>query len=290
MGCDNSDSCSEQASSKPLAPVIFEYLTGQNKGIIVGHLCCKPNRNALSFAMLKALNDGFDKIKANKNARVLILKSDIQRVFCAGADLKERRAMTNQQVGVFVDALRALMTKLANLAIPVIAAIDGVALGGGLEMALACDIRISTTNSLLGLVETRLGILPGAGGTQRLSRVVGLAKAKEMIFTGSKLSGDQAAKIGLVNHAVEDAYEKALELAKEILKSAPIAIRASKKAINRGFDVDINKGMLIEQHAYAHTIWTKDRQIRRNSGIYRKTRSRLRWRIIMSVCTNFKII
>ncbi|KAI1717559.1 enoyl-CoA hydratase/isomerase domain-containing protein [Ditylenchus destructor] len=240
-------------------PAFFEYKSGEYKGVIVGHLSCRRNRNALSYAMVKALNKKFDDIKNDRNARVLILKSDVSDVFCAGADLRERKTMTVDEIPVFVAKLQALMNKLADLPIPVIAAIDGVAIGGGLEMALACDIRISTPTSLMGLVETRLGVIPGAGGTQRLSRLLGIAKAKELIFTGTKLSGVKAAQLGLVNCAVEDPYIEALDMAKQILKGGPMAIRAAKMAIDRGFDVDLDSAMIIEQEGYAQIVRTKDR-------------------------------
>ncbi|KAI1693285.1 enoyl-CoA hydratase/isomerase domain-containing protein [Ditylenchus destructor] len=242
-----------------IEPVFFEYKSGDYKGVIVGHLSCRRNRNALSYAMVKALNKKFDDIKSDRNARVLILKSDVLDVFCAGADLRERKTMTVDEIPVFVAKLQALMNKLADLPIPVIAAIDGVAIGGGLEMALACDIRISTPTSLMGLVETRLGVIPGAGGTQRLSRLLGIAKAKELIFTGTKLSGVKAAQLGLVNCAVEDPYSEALDMAKQILKGGPMAIRAAKMAIDRGFDVDLDSALIIEQEGYAQIVRTKDR-------------------------------
>lgn len=142
---------------------------------------------------------------------------------------------------------------------------DGVAVGGGLEMALACDIRTAANTAKLGLVETKLAIIPGAGGTQRLARIVGPATAKELIFTSRLLNGNDAYKYGLCNHVVEQnhskdaAFEKALEIATEILPNGPIGVRMAKKAIDHGLQVDLNTGYAIEEACYAQVIPTSDR-------------------------------
>ncbi|KGL85776.1 hypothetical protein N309_00201, partial [Tinamus guttatus] len=140
-----------------------------------------------------------------------------------GADLKEREKMDDAEVGLFVKRLRNLMDEIAALPVPTIAAIDGYALGGGLELALACDLRVAASSAKMGLIETTRGLLPGAGGTQRLPRCIGVALAKELIFTGRQIDGQQAFSMGLVNHTVpqndegDAAYQRALTLAKEIL-------------------------------------------------------------------------
>ncbi|XP_070642632.1 enoyl-CoA hydratase domain-containing protein 2, mitochondrial isoform X8 [Bos indicus] len=183
-----------------------------------------------------------------------------------GADLKEREQMSEAEVGLFVQRLRGLMTEIAAFPAPTIAAMDGFALGGGLELALACDLRVAAASSaVMGLIETTRGLLPGAGGTQRLPRCLGVALAKELIFTGRRLSGVQAQALGLVNHAVAQneegnaAYHRARALAQEILPQAPIAVRLSKVAIDRGIEVDIASGMAIEGICYAQNIPTRDR-------------------------------
>lgn len=148
---------------------------------------------------------------------------------------------------------------------PVVAAIDGTCLGGGLEMALACDIRTVADNALLGLVETRLAIIPGAGGTQRLPRILSPALAKELIFTARIFKGTAAQEMGICNYSVpqndskDAAYLKALELAKEILPNGPIGVRMAKKAIDKGMQVDLSTGYAIEEACYAQVIPTKDR-------------------------------
>lgn len=148
---------------------------------------------------------------------------------------------------------------------PVIGALDGAALGGGLEMALACDIRTAAANAKLGLVETRLAIIPGAGGTQRLPRVLSPSLAKELIFTARVFTGAEAKEMGICNHSVEQnstkdaAFLKALEIAREILPNGPIGVRMAKKAIDKGINVDLTSGYAIEEACYAQVIPTKDR-------------------------------
>ncbi|XP_028318413.1 methylglutaconyl-CoA hydratase, mitochondrial isoform X2 [Gouania willdenowi] len=183
----------------------------------------------------------------------------------SGADLKERAKMHPSEVGPFVSKARALITELGNLPVPIIAAIDGAAIGGGLEMALACDIRIASNTAKMGLVETKLAIIPGAGGTQRLPRVIGVSLAKELIFAARVIDGIEAYRLGLVSHSVEQnncgdaAYQRGLELAREINPQGPIAIRMAKLSINQGIEVDLSTGLAIEEACYAQVIPTKDR-------------------------------
>lgn len=149
-----------------------------------------------------------------------------------------------------------------NLPCPTITVIDGAAMGGGLELALCSDIRIATKEATLALTETSLAIIPGAGGTQRLPRLIGASKAKELIFTADRLNGEQAEKIGLVNHVVDSydkGYEKALEIANKILQNGPVAVRAAKQAINFGMNMDLRSGLELEDGCYAKVIPTEDR-------------------------------
>ena len=186
-------------------------------------------------------------------------------VFCAGADLKERAKMQQEEVGPFVSRTRKLFDELARLPVPVIAAMDGVALGGGLEMALACDIRIASSSAKIGLVETKLAIIPGAGGTQRLTKLIGVSRAKELIYAARILDGDEALNFGIVNYSEKQndqgdaAYKKALQMAADIVRNGPIAIQMAKCAIDSGSDVDIQTGLKIEELCYSRLIPTKDR-------------------------------
>ncbi|XP_016015963.2 methylglutaconyl-CoA hydratase, mitochondrial isoform X2 [Rousettus aegyptiacus] len=182
-----------------------------------------------------------------------------------GADLKERVKMNSSEVGRFVSKSRAVINEIANLPVPTIAAIDGLALGGGLELALACDIRVAASSAKMGLVETKLAVIPGAGGTQRLPRAIGMSLAKELIFSARVLDGQEAKAVGLISHVLEQnqegdaAYKKALDLAREFLPQGPVALRVAKLAINQGMEVDLVTGLAIEEACYAQIISTEDR-------------------------------
>ncbi|XP_025107122.1 methylglutaconyl-CoA hydratase, mitochondrial-like isoform X2 [Pomacea canaliculata] len=222
-------------------------------------------KNAMGRKIMQQFMEGMNQVKFDNAVRCVIIRSEVPGVFCAGADLKERAQMTNAEVSAFVQKLRFSLSELAGLPVPTIAAIDGAALGGGLELALACDMRIAACSAKIGLVETSLAIIPGAGGTQRLPRIVGVARAKELIFTSRVLDGVQAEKMGVVNHVVEQnkegtaAYERALTLAEEIIPQGPVALRMAKLAINQGSEVDISSGLKYEEAYYAQVIPTKDR-------------------------------
>jgi len=210
---------------------------------------------------MNSFREYLHELKFDKDTRVVILRSSDSGVFCAGADLKERATMTQPEVSQFVHSLRSAFTEMEQLPMPTIAAIDGVALGGGLELALACDLRVASSDSKLGLPETGLAIIPGAGGTQRLPRLIGAAKAKELIFTGEVLAAIKAQSLGVVQHVTDagKSYDKALEIARQILPKGPIAIRMAKAAIDQGSGVDLTTGLFIEQACYAQVIPTKDR-------------------------------
>ncbi len=217
--------------------------------------------NAFNFDLLLALKREIDDIRFKRDIRVVIITGAGERAFCAGADLKERATMPEEKVREFIYTIRNLFTDIENLPKPVIAAVNGVALGGGTELSLACDIRIASENATMGLTETRLAIIPGAGGTQRLPRIVGIAKAKELIFTGKRISAQEALSIGLVNKVcpLSELMQECKKMALEICETGPIAIEQAKYAINKGFEVDINTGLAIESNAYWITIPTEDR-------------------------------
>jgi len=171
--------------------------------------------------------------------------------------------MTQPQVNKFLSDLRAALSKLESLPCPTIAAIDGPALGGGLEMALSCDLRVAGAHvSKIGLPETKLGIIPGAGGTQRLTRLLGVSKAKDLIFTGRMLSAAQALQTGLVDYVSEPntlGFDRALELAGEISVNAPLALQAAKRAISRAPELSLEPGLDFERASYEPLLHTKDR-------------------------------
>jgi len=236
-------------------------LTEERDGIAILTLNRPDVMNSFNFAMLNALKEEIEALKFNNNIRVVIITGSGQKAFCAGADLKERTTYSESQVKKFIFTIRNLFTSIEYLNKPVIAAINGVALGGGTELALACDIRIASMNASMGLTETRLAIIPGAGGTQRLPRLIGRGKAKELIFTGRRVSAQEALQIGLVNQIceAESLLEECLKMAAMILETGPIAIEQAKYAINYGLETDLHTGLGIESNAYWVTIPTEDR-------------------------------
>ncbi|XP_017027711.1 methylglutaconyl-CoA hydratase, mitochondrial [Drosophila kikkawai] len=245
--------------------VLVERLEGARKGISVIGLNRPAAKNSFSRGMVETFTEVLDEIKKDNGSRVVVLRSLTPGIFCAGADLKERKGMTPEEATEFVKELRSLLISIEQLPMPVIAALDGAALGGGLEMALACDIRTAASNTKMGLVETRLAIIPGAGGTQRLPRILSPALAKELIFTARVFDGTEAKDLGLVNHVVQQnetkdaAYQQALKLAEEILPNGPVGVRMAKLAIDKGMQVDLATGYSIEEICYSQVIPTKDR-------------------------------
>ena len=220
-------------------------------------------KNSLSKAMLAEFNTAVQSVSMDKSARVVIISSNVPKVFCAGADLKERATMPEDQIADFVAQLRDSFQAVANIPVPVIAAIDGAALGGGLELALACDLRVASENSLIGLPETALAIIPGAGGTQRLPRLVGIAKAKELIFLAKRMNGTEAKEIGLITEVVPSGTSTALIKAKEMAAimctHGPVGMRMAKQALDQGMRGDLVHGLGVEKVSYGQTVPTKDR-------------------------------
>lgn len=236
-------------------------LTNEKDGIMNLILNRPEAMNAFNFELLHALNDHIQNVQFRKDIRVIIITGAGEKAFSAGADLKERSTLPDDKVKEFIDTIRNLFTFIESLSKPVISAINGIALGGGTELALASDIRIASTNASLGQTETRLAIIPGAGGTQRLPRIIGPGKAKELIFTGRRVNAREALDIGLVNSVCEpdQLMDECNKIASMICETGPIAIEQAKYAINRGLDTDIHTGLAIESNAYWLTIPTKDR-------------------------------
>ncbi|MED0659336.1 enoyl-CoA hydratase [Bacillus smithii] len=216
--------------------------------------------NALSKQLLSELKQLLQTIKGQNDIQTVIITGS-GPFFCAGADLKERKGMDEEEVKQAVQQIRSIINEVENVPQPTIAAINGAAMGGGLELALACDIRIAAQDAKLGLTETSLGIIPGAGGTQRLPRLIGKGRAKELIFAARKISGAEAETLGLVEYAVEAerVLEKAFELAKEFVENAPLSLRQAKIAVNKGMETDIMTGLKIEELAYNALLNSSDR-------------------------------
>jgi enoyl-CoA hydratase/carnithine racemase len=217
--------------------------------------------NAVSRDLLASFLNHLQEVSINPSVRVLFLQGAGDKVFCAGADLKERTTMTENEVIHFLDQFRFTCNFLENLPFPTIALLNGDAYGGGLEIALCCDLRIMATESKIGLTETKLGIIPGAGGTQKLTRLIGMSRAMELIFTARRIDGEKAFQLGIAN-AITDRINLSTfkqSYAVEISSSAPIAVRMAKKAIKNGFTQDLILALDIERACYLQTLKTKDR-------------------------------
>jgi enoyl-CoA hydratase/carnithine racemase len=236
-------------------------LVEEKDGVMVLRLNRPQVMNSLNFPLLHAFREQVESTRFKTDTRVIIITGAGEKAFCAGADLKERATLTPEQVKEYIFTIRNLFTAIEFLNKPVIAAVNGIALGGGTELALASDIRIASKNATMGLTETRLAIIPGAGGTQRLPRLVGKGKAKELIFTGRRVDAAEALDIGLVNKICEqdELLDECQKMAAMICETGPVAIEQAKYAINYGLETDLHSGLAIESNAYWVCIPTEDR-------------------------------
>jgi len=216
--------------------------------------------NALNAALLDELSNALDKIAADEDIRVLVLTGAGEKSFVAGADITELATFNALQAKVFAQKGQYIITKLQALAIPVIAAVNGFALGGGSEMAIACDFIYASENAMFGLPEITLGIIPGFGGTQRLPRLIGANIAKEMIFTGKIIPAAEAKEMVMANKVVtlENLMTEVMKTAQAIACKGKVSLRAAKQAVNRGLNVDLATGLDIECDAFAICMASED--------------------------------
>lgn len=216
--------------------------------------------NALNAALLKEFSQALDVIAADEEIRVLVLTGSGSKAFVAGADITELATLNSLQAKTFCRIGHEAIGKLQALAIPVVAAVNGFALGGGSEIALACDFIYASEAAQFGLPEITLGIIPGFGGTQRLPRLIGKNMAKEMIFTGKMVSAGEAKEIGMVNKVVapEKLMEEVMKTAKAMAAKGKVSLRAAKEVVNRGMDVDLATGCSIEIDAFALCMASAD--------------------------------
>ncbi|MFI7098178.1 enoyl-CoA hydratase/isomerase family protein [Streptomyces sp. NPDC050161] len=221
----------------------------------------RPPMNALDIATQDRLHELADEATRRDDVRAVVVRGS-EKVFAAGADIKEMQAMDHPAMVVRSKALQDAFTAVARIPKPVVAALTGYALGGGCELALCADFRIAADNAKLGQPEILLGLIPGAGGTQRLARLVGPSKAKDLIFTGRHVKADEALSIGLVDRVVPAAevFEQAHAWAARLAKGPALALRAAKEAVDGGLEADLDTGLTIERTWFAGLFATEDRE------------------------------
>jgi len=238
-----------------------ETLLVENRGAVRIVTLSRPDRlNALSRQLVAEIGEAARAAGADRSVRALVV-TGAGKAFCAGADLKERQTMTLDDVREFLGLYRASFRDLDRCPKPVVAAINGLAFGGGLEVALCCDLRVADPAAKMGLTETRLGIIPGAGGTQRLPRVIGVARAKDLVLTGRHVGAEEALSLGLLSRvsAAGQVLEAAIALATQCAEGAPIALACALEAIDDGTEAPLQTGLDLERDAYLATLVTKDR-------------------------------
>jgi methylglutaconyl-CoA hydratase len=235
----------------------------ERRGSIALVMLDRPERmNALSRALVARFGEIGRELATQDDLRLVIVTGAGSKAFCAGADLKERAGMSRDEVRALLLAYESELGWLETCAVPTIAAINGAALGGGLELALLCDLRVAVQHAQLGLPETSLGVIPGAGGTQRLPRLLGEARAKELILRAARLTAPEALILGLVNQVMPSNDDFVLEVmswAEPILNGAPLAIRAALRAMRGAATRELREGLALERAAYEQCLNSEDR-------------------------------
>jgi len=239
----------------------MEWIVEERREVELWTIDGVARRNSLSRAMMAQLLMELGRVRETR-ARCVVLTGAGDRAFCAGADLKERVGMSEDEVHAFHRDLRGALRAIERAPQVFLAALNGAALGGGLELALACDLRIMASTAEVGLPEVGLGIIPGGGGTQRLPRAIGVARAKDLILTGRRLRAEEALAWGLVSRVVppERLREEALVLAEAVARNAPVSLRQAKRAIEEGQGVPLEEGLDLEHRMYEECIGTRDRR------------------------------
>jgi len=241
---------------------IGKQILVERKGSVAWVTLNRPEaRNALSRDVNIRLAEIAYELDHDDDVRTVVITGAGDKAFCAGADLKERKGIPAAESSSYINAIATAITDIGSMRKLTIAAMNGSAYGGGLELALACDLRIGVEGSELGLTEVRLGIMPGAGGTQRLPRLVGEARAKELILLGRRISIARALEIGLVNQVTSRAqFHAAIEaILAEVAGCAPLSIVAAKSAIERGYSLPLDQGLQVEREQYEVTLYSEDR-------------------------------
>lgn len=242
----------------------YQFLKSEIRegGVCVLTVSAPKSLNALNSRILSEIDYFASNIDLS-SIKALILTGDGEKAFVAGADIAEMKDKTDAEALEFSKLGAAAFKKIEDLPIPVVAAVNGFALGGGCELAMACDIRIASTNAKFGQPEVGLGIIPGFSGTYRLPKLVGPSYAKELIFTGKLIDAQEALRIGLVNavYPLEELMDKAMELVKMMLKNAPYAVAAAKKCINDNYDMSADDAIAYENLYFSRCFATEDQKI-----------------------------
>jgi len=239
-------------------------VTTKSEGICTVKINRPDKLNAMNMDVAKELIKTFEELGKDDNVKVIILTGEGDKAFSAGADIEYMSKITPTESEEYAKLGQLVTATVENVKQPTIAAVNGFALGGGCELAMSCDIRIAANTAKMGQPEVTIGIPPGWGGTQRLMRIVGIAKAKEIVFTGKMVKADEAREIGLVNQVVESSslMDETMKMAKTIASNSAIAVRMSKVAINKGRNADLDTGLGIELLAWRNCFTHPDREER----------------------------
>ena len=238
--------------------------TSKDEGVCVVKINRPTKLNAMNIDVAKEIISTFEQLDKDDSVKVIVLTGEGDKAFSAGADIEYMSKISADESEVYAKLGQEVTATVENVSKPTIAAVNGFALGGGCEVAMSCDIRVASENARMGQPEVTIGIPPGWGGTQRLMRIVGIAKAKELVYTGKMIKADEAKEIGLVNNVVplESLMDEVMAMAKIIASNATLAVRMSKTAINKGRNADLDTGLGVELLAWRNWISDPDREKR----------------------------
>ena len=238
--------------------------TSKDEGVCVVKINRPTKLNAMNIDVAKEIISTFQQLDKDDSIKVIVLTGEGDKAFSAGADIEYMSKISADESEVYAKLGQEVTATIENVSKPTIAAVNGFALGGGCEVAMSCDIRIASENARMGQPEVTIGIPPGWGGTQRLMRIVGVAKAKELVYTGKMIKANEAKEIGLVNNVVplESLMDEVMTMAKTIASNATLAVRMSKTAINKGRNADLDTGLGVELLAWRNCFSDPDREKR----------------------------
>ena len=238
--------------------------TSKDEGVCIVKINRPTKLNAMNIDVAKEIISTFQQLDRDDSVKVIVLTGEGDKAFSAGADIEYMSKISADESEVYAKLGQEVTATVENVSKPTIAAVNGFALGGGCEVAMSCDIRIASDNARMGQPEVTIGIPPGWGGTQRLMRIVGVAKAKELVYTGKMIKADEAKEIGLVNNVVplESLMDEVMSMAKTIASNATLAVRMSKTAINKGRNADLDTGLGVELLAWRNCFSDPDREKR----------------------------